>query len=130
MATTSKRNKPSRTTPAAVRIAAGKHNEAIKTLRRISKRGTAISAQMIKTYDEVECIAQTVDALAGKIADGHMNSNQIIAALEKIESRLHSQFARFNDAELNISIIVEDAMWIVEDAVWAAEGNINDKRSN
>jgi hypothetical protein len=122
MATTSKRNKPSRTPTAAVLIDAKQHNEAIKTLREISKRGARVADQMIKTYDEVECIAQTVDALACKIGDGSMNSKQIIAALEKIESRLHSQFARFNEAELNISIIVEDAQW-------AADGNINDQRS-
>ena len=91
MATTSKRNKPSRTPTAAVLIDAKHHNEAIKTLREISKRGARVSDQMVKTYDEVECIAQTVDALACKIGDGSMNSKQIIAALEKIESRLHSQ---------------------------------------
>lgn len=122
MATSTKRSNPVRTTNnnGAVRRADTKHyRSTIKTLRQIGKRGVALCDHSSKTYDEVECIAQTVDALADKIQDGQISAKQIVAALEKIESRLHSVNGRINYAELTVATLAGDAEWI-------ADGNDND----
>jgi hypothetical protein len=128
MATSTKRNNPSRTTNnndgAAVRTPATRFNakhysSTIKTLRQIGKRGNSIADHSTKTYDEVECIAQTVDALACKIQDGQISANQIVLALEKIESRLHAVNGRINYAEMSICTLAGDAEWV-------ADGNNND----
>lgn len=127
MATSTKRSNPVRTTNnngAAVRTPASRFNakhysSTIKTLRQIGKRGNALCDHSTKTYDEVECIAQTVDALACKIQDGQINANQIVAALEKIESRLHAVNGRINYAELTVATLAGDAEWV-------ADGNDND----
>jgi len=127
MATSTKRNNPVRTTNnngAAVRTPATRFNakhysSTIKTLRQIGKRGTSIADHSTKTYDEIETIAQTVDALACKIQDGQISANQIVLALEKIESRLHAVNGRINYAEMNICTLAGDAEWV-------ADGNNND----
>ena len=127
MATSTKRSNPVRTTNnngAAVRTPASRFNakhysSTIKTLRQIGKRGNALCDHSVKTYDEVECIAQTVDALACKIQDGQISANQIVLALEKIESRLHAVNGRINYAELSVATLAGDAEWV-------ADGNDND----
>lgn len=127
MATKTNRTTPVRTTNnngAAVRTPASRFNakhysSTIKTLRQIGKRGNALCDHSSKTYDEVETIAQTVDALACKIQDGQINANQIVLALEKIESRLHAVNGRINYAELTVATLAGDAEWI-------ADGNNND----
>lgn len=85
-----------------------------KALRKISKRAQAIGDHLTKTYDEVECIAQTVDALAEKIRDGQISSNQIVAALEKIESRCDAVNGRLNYADLSACTISGDAAWVAD----------------
>lgn len=125
MATSTKRSNPVRTTNnngAAVRTPASRFNakhysDTIKTLRAVGKRSDALANHITKTYDEVETIAQTVDDLACKIQDGQISAKQIVAALEKIESRLHGVNGRLNYAELSVSTLAGDAEWI-------ADGNI------
>ena len=127
MATKTNRTTPVRTTNnngAAVRTPASRFNakhysSTIKTLRQIGKRGNALADHSSKTYDEVETIAQTVDALACKIQDGQISANQIVLALEKIESRLHAVNGRINYSELSIATLAGDAEWV-------ADGNNND----
>ena len=126
MATKTNRTSPVRNTNndgAAVRTPATRFNakhysSTIKTLREIGKRGNSLVDHSTKTYAEVETIAQTVDALACKIQDGQINANQIIAALEKIESRLHAVNGRINYAELSVATLAGDAEWV-------ADGNNN-----
>lgn len=130
MATKTNRTTPSRTTNnngAAVRNAADRareqwtakhYSETIKTLRQIGKRSDALCNQVVKTYNEVETIAQTVDDLACKIQDGEISAKQIVAMLEKIESRLHSVNGRLNYTELSVATIAGDAEWV-------ADGNNN-----
>lgn len=122
MATSTKRTNPVRTTNnngAAVRTPTTRFNaqhysSTIKALRAVGKRGDSICNHLTKTYDEVETIAQTVDALACKIQDGQINANQIVAALEKIESRLNAVQGRLNYADLNTATLAGDAEWIAD----------------
>lgn len=122
MATKTNRTNPVRTTNnngAAVRTPATRFNakhysSTIKTLRQIGKRGNSLCDHMSKTYDEVETIAQTVDALACKIQDGQISANQIVAMLEKIESRLHAVNGRLNYADLSVATLAGDAEWIAD----------------
>jgi len=122
MATSTKRTNPVRTTNnngAAVRTPASRFNakhysDTIKTLRAVGKRGESICNHLTKTYDEVETIAQTVDDLACKIQDGQINANQIVAMLEKIESRLHAVNGRINYADLSVANLAGDAEWIAD----------------
>lgn len=117
MATKSNRTNPVRTTNnnngAAVRNP--KHySDTIKTLRAVGKRGESIGNHIVKTYDEIESIVWTIDALAVKISDGEISPNKIIDALRKIEDRLHSVNGRLNYAELNIANLAGDAEWIAD----------------
>lgn len=126
MATKTNRTTPSRTTNnngAAVRNAADRareqwtakhYSDTIKTLRAVGKRSDALANHISKTYDEVETIAQTVDDLACKIQDGQISAKQIVAALEKIESRLHSVSGRLNYAELSVATLAGDAEWVAD----------------
>lgn len=119
MATSTKRNNPVRTTnnsTAAVRTDRTKSRatECTKVLRAIGKRSDATANHLTKTYDDVECIAQTVDALRVKIGDGQVSANAIIKMLESIESRLHAVEGRLNYAELTCATIAGDAEWVAD----------------
>jgi len=119
MATSTKRSNPVRNTnnngaPRAVRTV-NRANVCTKVLRQIGNRlENDICKHLTKTYDEVECIAQTVDALTEKINDGQINAVQIVAALEKIESRLHSVQDRLNYADLTCATLGGDAKWVAD----------------
>lgn len=119
MATKSNRTTPVRNTnnngaPRAVRTA-NRATVCTKVLRQIGNRlENDLCNHLTKTYDEVECIAQTVDALAEKIRDGQISSNQIVAALEKIESRLHAVNGRLNYADLSCATLGGDAKWVAD----------------
>jgi len=119
MATSTKRSNPVRNTnnngaPRAVRTV-NRANVCTKVLRQIGNRlENDICKHLTKTYDEVECIAQTVAALTEKINDGQINAVQIVAALEKIESRLHSVQDRLNYADLTCATLGGDAKWVAD----------------
>ena len=120
MATKTNRTNPVRTTNnngAAVRperSEKSKHQVQRKALIEIGKRSDKVANHLTKTYDEVECIAQTVDALRVKIGDGQVSANAIIKMLESIESRLHAVEGRLNYAELTCATIAGDAEWVAD----------------
>lgn len=119
MATSTKRNNPVRNTnnngaPRAVRPA-NRATVCTKVLRQIGNRlENDICKHLTKTYDEVECIAQTVDALAEKINDGQINAVQIVDALRRIEGRLNAVQGRINYEDLTCATLGGDAKWVAD----------------
>jgi hypothetical protein len=125
MATKTNRTNPVRTTnknnnTGAVRPVIGyaatvaRANTCTKALRGIAKRSDSVSNHLTKTYEEIECIAQTVDALRIKVEDGQVSGNAIIKMLESIENRLSAVNGRICYAELTCATISGDADWVAD----------------
>lgn len=118
MATKTNRTSPVRNTnnngaSRAVRTA-DRATVCTRTLKQIEKRGESLCKHLSATYEEVECIAQSVNAVVESIQDGEMSANKIIAALRKIEDRIDAVNGRLNYTEITVATLAGDAGWIAE----------------